>query len=185
MLRLNCKLSVATLLSAALWGGTPLGNGEEPSEYQVKAAFLLNFARFVEWPSTGAAQDPLVIGIVGKNPFGDSLDRAVNGKSANGRSLIIRHLSDLSGLQSCNLVFFPAAENRRFPQAAAALANSSILTVGESDGFAARGGMINFVVRDGRVLFEVNPAAASRARLKISSKVLQLAIVVKDGAQGK
>jgi len=174
------------ILAGSLLLAAPGTGREDLSEHQVKAAFLLSFARFVEWPpSTHGSSDPMVIGIFGRNPFGDSLDQVINGKTINGRSLLIRRVSDLAGLQACSLVFFPAADARRFNEAAGTFASLSVLTVGESDGFAARGGMINFVVKDGRVLFEVNPAAVSRARLKISSKVLQLAILVKDGAPGK
>ena len=169
------------LVGALASAGVPGTGSEGLSEYQVKAAFLLNFARFVEWPpSRNGTNQPLAIGIFGRNPFGDALDQVVNGKTINGRSLVIRRVSDPAGLQSCNLVFFPASETCRFREAAATLANVSVLTVGESDDFAALGGMINFLVKDGRVLFEVNPAAVSRARLKISSKVLQLAIIVKE-----
>ena len=171
---------LGSLASEAVAGTTH----EEPTEYQVKAAFLFNFVRFVEWPPPGnGVNDPLVIGIFGKNPFGDALDQLVSGKSVNGRPLIVRRISDASGLRSCNLVFFPASDARRFGEVAATLANLTVLTVGESDGFATRGGMINFVVKGGRVLFEANPAAAARSHLKISSKVLQLAMIVKDGAQ--
>ncbi len=175
------------ILVGALASGAAPGNGSEGlSEYEVKAAFLLNFVRFVEWPpANNGTNEPLALGIFGKNPFGGALDQVVNGKTINGRSLVIRRVSDETGIQSCNLIFFPVSEARRFSEAAATLASLSVLTVGESEGFAARGGMINFVVKDGRILFEVNPAAAVRARLKISSKLLQLAIIVKDGAPGK
>src|ERR1051326_3490062 len=179
------KVVIVTLLGALLAGAAPGTPREELSEYQLKAAFLLNFARFVEWPSNSGTTDPLVIGIFGRNPFGTALDQVINGKTINGRPLIVRRISDPSGLQACNLIFFPEPDSQRFGEAANKLANLMVLTVGESDGFAARGGMINFVVKDGRVLFEVNPSAASRAGIKFSSKLLQLAIIVKDGAKAK
>jgi len=178
----------ALVLLSCLMGssGARAGSGRELSEYQVKAAFLLNFARFVEWPElNNGTTDPLVIGIFGKNPFGDSLEQVINGKTINGRSLVIRRLSDLASLSGCNLVFFPATDARRFPEAASTLSGLNVLTVGESDNFASRGGMVNFVVKDGRVVFEVNTAAVARAKLKISSKMLQLAILIKEGGQGK
>jgi len=167
-------------VSLLLAGTIPVSAADATPEYQVKAAFLLNFSRFVEWPPTAfaSANDPFVIGIFGKDPFGAALDQIAAGKTINGRTLLIRRVSNLNELRSCNLVFFPASDERGSTERVRVLAGLSILTIGEMSEFAERGGMINFVVKDGHVRFEVNPSAAERGHLKVSSKLLQLAIIV-------
>jgi YfiR/HmsC-like len=182
---------VATLTILAGWltlGAASAGAGEdELSEYEIKAAFLLNFARFVEWPPAEFASpnDPIVLGVFGTDPFGAALDQITAGKKINGRPLAIRRITDLSGLRACQLVFVPASDARRLEDVVAAVGNRGVLIVGESKGFTGRGGMINFVLRDNHVRFEVNPAAAARAGIKVSSKMLQLAIIVSGSSQGK
>ena len=162
------------------------GGSEGPSEYQVKAAFLLNFARFVEWPASGAqASEPFVVVVFGKDPFGPVLDQAMAGKTVNGRPLQVRRVTDPAALRTCQMAFIAASESRRSGEILAALSGSAVLTVSESGGFARRGGMINFVVDENHVRFEINPGSATRAGLKVSSKLLQLAIVVRDGSEGK
>ena len=153
------------------------------SEYQVKAAFLVNFARFVEWPSQafGGANDPFVFGVYGKDLFGAALDQAVLGKTIDGRPAVIRRTSDPSALRSCQVVFVPASEMSHFREVSASLGNLSVLLVGETEGFAEAGGVINFILENERVRFEVSPPAAARAHLKISSKLLQLAVIVGGG----
>ena len=153
----------------------------------MKAAFLLNFARFVEWPAAAfaVAADPLVLCIFGKDPFGDTLDQIVSRKTINARRLAIRRISDPGAVRSCHVLFIAASQARRFGEIADTVAGSSVLAVGESEGFAERGGMINFVVEDNRVRFEINPSTAARSRLRISSKLLQLATIVGGPAQEK
>src|SRR5690242_19365154 len=114
MPRLN-KVAVLILLGGLVSDAVAGTSHEELTESQVKAAFLLNFARFVEWPAAGnGAHAPLVIGIFGKIPLGAALDQLVNGKSVNGRSLVVRSISDAVRLQACSLVFIPASNTRRF-----------------------------------------------------------------------
>ena len=175
------------LLASLLMAGTRGAVTGDASEYQVKAAFLLNFPSFVEWPANNfaSAREPLVLGIFGKDPFGGTLTQMAGAKTINGRTLLIRILSDPSQLRACHLVFFPANQKGQDAQIAGALTELGILTIGESDGFAERGGIINFVIEDRHVRFEVNPAAAERSRLKMSSKLLQLAIIVGNAPRGK
>lgn len=175
---------LAALLGAS---GSPAAlAGSAPEEYQVKAAFLFNFVRFVEWPAnTLGAGDPLTLCVFGQDPFGTNLDQIVSGKTANGKPLVIRRISDPSALRGCQIVFLAASEMRRFDAMAGALADLSVLTVGEAKGFAERGGVINLVVQDEHVRFEINPAAAARARLRISSKLLQLALLVGGRPEAK
>jgi len=147
------------------------------NEYQVKALFLYNFARYVEWPpqSFKAPNDPIVICILGQNPFGRALDQAVAGNSVAGRPFLIRQFSDFQPGDTCHILFVASAERRRFRSVAARLKGSGVLSVGESPGFTAEGGVINFKLEDGRVRFEIDVEAAGREHLHISSKLLSLA----------
>ena len=169
------------ILSAAVVN--PASASDKLSEYQVKAAFLVNFARFVEWPpqSFGAANDPFVFGVYGKDLLGSALDQAVLGKPIDGRPAVIRRTSDVGALRSCHVVFVPASEMGHWRDVSDSLGNLSILLVGETEGFAERGGVINFILENERVRFEINPSAAARAHLKVSSKLLQLAVIVGGG----
>ena len=149
---------------------------KEAGEYEVKAAFLYNFAKFIEWPSnvSPGPNAPMVIGILGKDPFGGEIDRAVAGKTVNGRRLLIKRFSTLESYEYCHILFVSASERSNLPRILAAVANSSVLTVSETERFAQIGGIINFTTIESRIRFEINQAAAERAGLKISSKLLSL-----------
>ena len=151
-------------------------------EYQVKAAFLYNFAKFVEWPSGSfkTPNDPIVVCVLGRSPFGELLDQAVQGKQIEGRKLVVREAPDLEECLACQLLFIAASERKRLPAIFGFLKAGSVLTVGETANFAAAGGIINFKLDDGKVSLEINVGAAQRARLRISSKLLSLAKIVKD-----
>jgi hypothetical protein len=150
-------------------------------EYQVKARFLCNFARYVEWPAESfkAADDPIVICIVGNDPFGGALDQAVNGNQVEGRRFLVRAVSGIPPDPHCHILFIPSSERKLFRSMAASLENSAMLTVGEIQGFPNDGGVINFRLEDGRVHFEINLDAAGRKHLRISSRLLSLAQAVK------
>lgn len=150
-------------------------------EYYVKARFLCNFARYVEWPSESfkAANEPIAICILGHDPFGGALDQAVDGKLVDGRPFLVRPVSGISPDFHCHILFVPSSEGKRFRSMAGRLEGSAILTVGEIRGFPADGGVINFRLEDGRVRFEINLEAAERRHLRISSRLLSLAQVVK------
>jgi len=156
--------------------------GQNVDEYQVKAAFLYNFAKFVEWPA-GAFKgpgDPIVICVLGRSPFGPLLDQATRGKQIDGHNLLIHEVSDARECMGCQLLFITASEKKHFPAVLELLKTGSVLTVGETANFAAAGGIINFKLDDGKVGLEINVIAAQRARLRISSKLLSLAKIVKD-----
>ena len=149
-------------------------------EYELKAAFLYNFATFVEWPagSFPGPDSPFTIGVIGQDPFSPSLETTLQGKTVGGRRIEVRRSSDVKELKVCHLLFVPASEGERVPNILEALRGTSILTVGESPGFAAQVGCVNFFIEGKRVKFEINPGAAKRANLKVSSKLLRLARVV-------
>lgn len=150
------------------------------SEYEVKAAFLFNFTRFVEWPSSAFATDktPFVIGLFHSDPFGAALRRVVEGQTVRGRPVEIRIVKRYDEVRACHLVFVSAAEEQRTPDLLRSGAVGQVLAVGESSGFAQAGGIMNFVMDGPRVRFEVNLRAAKRAGLKLSSRLLSMARLV-------
>ncbi|MFQ6034731.1 MAG: YfiR family protein [Sedimentisphaerales bacterium] len=163
-------------------------------EYQIKAAFLYNFIKFVDWPKEKMADsnEPIIIGIIGKDPFGDALD-PVKDKQAKGKKLVIKRFKGfeelkkssekdksklqrkIEALRKCHLLFICSSEKENFEQIIETLEGSSVLTVEETAGFLESGGIINFIIEDKKVRFEINVAAAKRARLKIRSQLLRLA----------
>jgi hypothetical protein len=152
------------------------------SEYDVKAAYLYKFTKFVEWPSAAFAdaEAPFVIGIVGRDPFEGGLDRLIAGNTTGSRRFQVRHLNstESSALRECQMIFVSSSEQRRLGGILSALQGRPVLVVGESEGFASAGGMLGFALRENRVGIEVNSAAARQARLKISSQLLNIARIV-------
>jgi len=151
----------------------------QPSEYQIKAAFLFNFAKFVEWPPAAFAEasSPFVIGILGENPFGGDLEQTIRGKTVSDRRFAIKEVGSLAQMRNCHILFISASEQKRLPEIFEALRGATVLTVGEMDRFTETGGMINFVreAQGSRIRFQINDETARKAGLKISSKLLSLA----------
>lgn len=147
-------------------------------EYQVKAAYLFNFAKFVEWPAASFATTdaPLVIGVYGADPFGPALDTLVRDKRIGGRPLQIRRSVRMQDLRSSHIVFV-GQSTEPLSTSLQQLAGASVLTVGQAEGFLAEGGIILFEIADGRVVFTIHADAASRANLVVSSQLLRLARV--------
>jgi uncharacterized protein DUF4154 len=171
---------VISALLALVWLFASFARAE--SEYDVKAAYLFKFTKFVEWPATAFAnaQAPFVIGVVGRDSFQGGLDRLIAGNTTGDRRLEVRHLSasDTAGLRSCQMIFVSVSEERRLGSVLSAIQGRPVLVVGESEGFASAGGTLGFALRESRVGIEINSAAARQARLKISSQLLNLAKVV-------
>jgi hypothetical protein len=156
-----------------------LARGAEPvaEEYQVKGAFLLNFTKFVDWPPQvfQGPGDPIAICILGENPFGPLLDRAARETVVANRTVSVRQVSDGQQASQCQIVFVGASERKRWRALLEALQGRSVLSVGESEGFLANGGVVNFKLEGDRVRIEISTAAADRAGLHISAKLLNLA----------
>ena len=147
---------------------------QDINEYQVKAAFIFNFAKFVEWPSDAFGEGgALVVGVIGDDPFGGSLDR-LNGNTANGLALRIKRFRWGDDLRACQVLFISASEDRHLNKIMESIRGASVLTIGESTQFGQSGGMIRFVIQDNKVRFEINASAAGQANLRISSKLLAL-----------
>ena len=168
--------AVALLLVCAA-GGPSARAQEPPGEYEVKAVFLLNFAKFVAWPADAFADAhaPLVIGILGDDPFGAGIDEMARGERIGGRAIVVRRLRASHKKPNCHILFVSAAERKRGARVLDLLRGSPVLTVGESGDFVADGGVVRFTKQQYRVGFDVNLDAAARARLKISSRLLTVA----------
>ena len=162
------------------------GSGDE-KEYKFKAAYLLNFLQFVEWPEdvNESINSPIVIGILGEDPFHSLIDQAVEGETIKGRKVLIQRFRSLDEVERCHLLFVGKSEKSKTPYYLSHLLGQKILTVGESDGFAAQGGVINFFQENTKLRFEINEEAAKNAGLKISSKLLRLAKIVSTQNSGK
>jgi hypothetical protein len=152
------------------------------TEDQIKAAYLFNFLKFVEWPSDALAdpQGKWVIGVVGDSPIGGELKRLVEGKSVEGRELLVKKIRATDNLRGCNILFVSASEEKHLPSILNALQGSSVLTVADIDTFIGHGGMIQFVTEGDRVRVDIDVGATGRARLKVSSKLLSLAQAVTE-----
>lgn len=172
----------AALLLAATFplAGRAVCAAQTLTEYQVKAAYLFNFLKFVEWPDDSTA-DPhakWVIGVVGHSPIGNELTRIVEGKTVLGRDLQVKTFQTTDNLRGCNILFIGESEKKRLPFILAGLRGSSVMTVADMDKFIESGGMVQFVVEDDRVRVTIDVGATDRARLKVSSKLLALAHTV-------
>ncbi|MDP3857921.1 MAG: YfiR family protein [Stagnimonas sp.] len=170
--------AVAVLLAVVLLAAQGAHAAEAVSkEYQIKAAFLYNFAKFVEWPpaSFADASSPIIIGVLGQNPFGGELEQVVKDRKINGRDVLIKTLETVEQAASVQIVFLAAGEDARIPKLLAAVSDKAVLTVGESDAFASQGGAIRFVLDGDKVRFRINLTPADRAHLKIGGQLQQLA----------
>jgi YfiR/HmsC-like len=144
---------------------------------------LFNFTKFVEWPESSFdnPQAPMVIGVVGDDPFGDSLTRMVAGQKAQGRAILITKFRRGEDLHRCHVLFVSASERQRAAEILASLQAGSVLTVSDIGGFAEAGGAVEFVMQENRVHFVVNLDAATQSKLRVSAKLLALAHVINHG----
>jgi hypothetical protein len=171
-----------------LTGSIPLQPQSAPSvEYQVKAAFLFNFAKFVEWPPDAfpSEQTPITLCVFRYDPFGSVLDEVIRGKTINNRELTARRTTELPELKGCHLIFVSAREDKVLSEIEKNVKGGSVLVVGESGDFAERGGAVQFFLEENKLRFAINVDAVQRARLQVSSKLLALARVVHEGGHPK
>lgn len=182
----GAKRTIAIAILAALFflAGSRSSCAQSPAltEYEVKAAFLYNFAKFVEWPADSSAgnRDTITIAVLGHDPFGNVLDQTVADKTIRGRRISIRRVSTINEALACQIVFIGLSEERRLGDLIKALQGKSVLTIGETEEFVHRGGIISFRIEGNKVRFEVNLQAAERARLTLSSQLLKLARIVTE-----
>ena len=179
--RITCVVILMTLLMSGVTGGTSKSFADSLQEYQIKAAFLYNFAKFVEWPAAAFkdAQSTVTLCILGNDPFGDALD-SLREKTIEGRRLVIRRVSKIEEADRCHILFVSASEKESLSHILKVIRSWNVLTVGDTKGFAESGVMINLISIENKVGFEINLAAAEHASLKISSKLLKLGKIIKE-----
>jgi uncharacterized protein DUF4154 len=172
---------LAVAITALLMGPAPTAaQSRVAKEYDLKAAFLYNFSKFVDWPDDAfpSGTDTLTIGVLGDDPFGPALELTLAGKSVHDKRLAARRVHRLDDAAGCQMLFVSNSEEERLPQILSGLDGTGVLTVSEIPDFAARGGMIQFKMEGNKIHFDINLAAARRARLQISSQLLKLATTV-------
>ncbi|HTY48686.1 MAG TPA: YfiR family protein [Steroidobacteraceae bacterium] len=168
-------------LAAGLLAGGPCGaDPAPPSEYQVKAVFLYNFSHFVSWPPSAfsGSDAPLVIAVIGKDPFGANLDAVVQGERVGTRALAVRRYRDIGDIRDCQILFIGRSEAGRLADIVRASRGHNILTVSDIDGATAKGVMIGLVNQDDHIRMQINIGAARAEGLTLSSKLLRPAEIV-------
>lgn len=178
---------LASVLACLLtWGFNARGQAPTPSEWDVKTVLLFNMAQFVEWPTSAfpSTNSPLIIGVLGADPFGNTLDSVVRGESVNGRPLVVRRFASASDARSCHILYISTRASSEVAAITAQLRQRPILTVGESQNFARRdGGMIQFFVSpQGKIRLRINLANANAAGLRVSSKLLRVSEVLETSS---
>ncbi len=171
-----CLLAIPLLAAASARGGAI-----QDQEYDIKAAFIYNFAKFVEWPEENeAARSTFSIGILGNDPFGPAIDAAIADKTVEGKRIVIERFPDVGAMRRSghpiDIVFIGALSADDLEAALEYIEYLPVLTIGETPDFCEKGGIINLVIWKNRIRIEINRAAAERAKLRISSKLLQLAL---------
>jgi hypothetical protein len=179
-LPLALLIATVTVESAAASDASSTSAATVDREYQIKAVFLLNFARFVAWPREAFASDtaPLQLGVLGHDPFGTYLDDAVRGETVNHRPITVRRFERLEDVTNCHVLFIGRSETANLDRILERLNGRKILTVGDSDNFAELGGIIGFVKQNEKVRLQINLDAAKSSELTISAKLLRPSEIV-------
>jgi hypothetical protein len=174
------------LLFVVLSGATHSFGGQQskPEEYQVKAVYLYNFGRFVKWPESGAKDDAFTICVLGRDPFEVILDSTLANEKIDSHKLVAKRIANYKEAKSCRIVFISASELSRAKEILSLLEGSPVLTVSDMSSFVSNGGMIQFVLQDNKVRFEVNLTAAEKAGLTLSSQLLKVATEVRRAGPG-
>jgi hypothetical protein len=180
--RLVPRLAVVALAWALVSAPNMQGQHAKPTEYEVKATYLYNFGRFVGWPAkvTQAQGDSFSICVLGQDPFGPSLTAILADLTIDGKSVVAKQIPTPQDAVNCRVLFISSSENTRLKQILATLADASVLTVSDLPEFTQRGGMVQFVVEENRVRFEVNLATTGHAGLTLSSELLKVAVNVRS-----
>jgi hypothetical protein len=181
VVRCVCGLLLLALFAALACPSGLRAESPVEREYEIKAAYIYNFINYIDWPENAfpAPGGIITIGVVGETQFRAALN-VLNGKQIKGRTVALKQINDPKDLDQCQIVFISSSEKSRVPELLGKLKDSRVLTVSEIDGFAEQGGIINFISEHNRVRFEINPDAARRLGLNISSELLKLAKLVKS-----
>jgi hypothetical protein len=174
--RVTTQLLVCGMCAMTLCASVRPAEAVSP-EYKLKALVLFSFAKFVEWPPEAFSQpdSPIMIGVLGDDPFEEVLDQIVRGRTINGRPLVIKRSKRVQDLKSCNVLFISSSEQERESQILASLQGLPVLTVGETQQFLSNGGIIRLKMKQQKVRFNIRAQVAERAGLKLSSQLLSLA----------
>ncbi|HEY1788990.1 MAG TPA: YfiR family protein [Verrucomicrobiae bacterium] len=179
----KCAINAVVLLLSVIFtvASHCEAQDSQPTKYQIEAAFIYNFARFVDWPTQAFADasSPMIIGVLGKNRFGTDLAQAINGKVVGGHPLQFKECSSLADATHCQVLFISDSEKSHLSKIISTLGSANTLTVSEMDNFIAVGGMIDLRIVNQKVRFDINNSAAKSEGLNISSKLLSLALSVK------
>lgn len=152
----------------------------KPTQYEVEAAYLFNFGKFVTWPQNNrAANDPFLICVLGDDPFGPILDKTTAGETLNGKKIIDKRISHPQDAVGCSILFVGSSEEQHLARILTVVSDAPTLTVSDLPGFLERGGMIQFVVDNGKVRFKVNLQPTEKDGLALSSELLKVAVGVK------
>ncbi|RAV98232.1 YfiR family protein [Pseudochryseolinea flava] len=171
------------LLCALLTISVANSKAKQPMlEYQVKAVFLYNFAQFVEWPKQAFTTDnaPLIIGVLGADPFGSYLDKTVKGENVNGHPIIVKRFQKIEDIKNCHILFINITGKDRVREICEQLNAKNVLTVSDMPNFTKQGGIVKFYVEDNKTKIRINLEASKRADLSISSKLLRVAEIVNN-----
>ncbi|HEX4003772.1 MAG TPA: YfiR family protein [Candidatus Acidoferrales bacterium] len=177
-------IASCVLLAGSSWRAQ--GQQTKANEFQVKAAYLYNFGRFVEWPDQNAPdkKEAFEICVLGADPFGPTLDATLASETIAGQSVTAKRISKPQEIDSCRIVFISSSEEGHLKEVLTALDKTSVLTVSDIPRFSERGGMIGFILDGNRVRFDVNLASAQDARLTLSSELLKVATNVRKDRPG-
>jgi YfiR/HmsC-like len=183
--RLSIRLTAVVAAWVFLHLSSALGQHAKPTEYEVKATYLYNFSKFVQWPgqASPAESDAFAICVIGEDPFGRALHATVENETVGGKRVVVKQIPASEDAVNCRILFISSSEEQRVQQVLTSLGGASVLTVSDLPKFAQRGGMVQFVLEGNRVRFEVNSAAAERAGLRLSSELLKVAVNVRRSIQ--
>jgi hypothetical protein len=172
---------IAFILAMLICGPNVSAESLQSKEYFIKAAFLYNFIKFVDWPSESFKNDaaPINLCILGDDPFGEALG-TIRNKRVKGRRLLIKHVRRVEQIEGAHLLFISTSEKGRVKQILGSLRGAPVLTISEMEGFGQNGGIINFITVDNKIQFEINSEKAQQHKLKISSQLLKLARIVRS-----
>jgi hypothetical protein len=162
--------------------GVSILHAQQANEYQVKAAYLYNFGRFVGWPSSANSDPDFVICILGRDPFGSDLDTTLSGEHIGGKRVAARRITKPQDASNCRMLFISSSEESHLKEILGAVDRPGILTVSDIPRFSQQGGMIEFVLEGNKVRFEVNLKRAESAGLSLSSDLLKVAVAVRRNA---
>lgn len=179
----GCRLWLAALLGCCVFAPVAPAQSTATSEYELKAVFLFNFARFVEWPDAAfpGPEAPLVIGVLGNDPFGPLLDKIVRGEKIGSHPLLVRRYQRIEEIGDCHILFISTSAAGWMGRITGSTTGRSILTVSDADNLALRGVMIRFLTANNKIRLRINLEAVKAASLTISSKLLRPAEIVKNG----